>query len=98
MVRKSFLAVAIGASFCPGVQLAASRVGPISPYISSLNQEAYYRLLGSQVWRARSVGKTRSLEKSVLLPYHYQLTMEQVHDREYQILIQKELRSLKYHH
>lgn len=71
-MRKSPLAIAIGMSFHPGVQLAASRVGPVSPYQTAFNREIYYRMLGQQVWRGRSVGKTRQADKNILWPWHYQ--------------------------
>lgn len=78
-MRRSPLSLAIGVAILPGVQLASTRVGPISPYQTALNQEIYYRMLGQQIWRGRSPGKTRSLEKSVLLPYRYQHNPRKMH-------------------
>lgn len=72
-MRKSPLAICIAMSFAPGVQLASSRYGPVSPYTSALNQEIYYRMIGQQIWRGRSPGKTRSMEKAILWPYRYQV-------------------------
>lgn len=68
-MRRSPLSIAIGISFFPGVQLAASRVGPISPYQSVLNREIYYRMLGKEVIRARSAGKT------VAYPFRYNTSL-----------------------
>lgn len=55
-MRKSFLAVAIQAALGPANPNA--RPGPISPYNAALNREAYLRLMGQEVVRARSIGKT----------------------------------------
>jgi len=70
-MRKSPLAIAIGMSFFPGVQLATSRVGPISPYRSMLNREIYHRIIGGNVRPGRTMGKTRMLEKNALYPFRY---------------------------
>lgn len=66
MRTKSFLACAIDNALGGPTRI---RPGPISPYLSQLNREAYYRLLGHGVWRARSVGKTPSINTLDLLPH-----------------------------
>lgn len=57
-MRKSPLAIAISMSFFPGVQIAASRLGPVPPYREMLNQQLYYRMLGQEIWKGRALGKT----------------------------------------
>ena len=57
-MRRSPLSIAIGVSIIPGVQLAASRFGPVPPYRTWINREIYYRMIGQEVHRARSIGKT----------------------------------------
>lgn len=57
-MRKSPLSIAIGVSIMPGVQLATSRFGPVSPYASILNREIYHRMVGGHYRRGRSMGKT----------------------------------------
>lgn len=59
-MRKSPLAVSVALALLPGVQIAASRYGPISPYQSWTNRGIYYRMIGQDVVRARSIGKTLS--------------------------------------
>lgn len=60
-MRKSPLCIAINLALMPGVQLATSRVGPVSPYHTHFNRQIYYHLLGEQLMSARSVGKTLTL-------------------------------------
>lgn len=71
-MRRSCLSLAIGVCLAPGIQIAKSRHGPISPYQSFLNQEIYYRMIGQPIVRGRAMGKTRSFEKNLMWAWRYQ--------------------------
>lgn len=64
-MRKSPLSVAVSLALGGTAVLAASRHGPVSPYQSAFNREIYYRMIGREVRRAHSVGKT------VAYPFRY---------------------------
>lgn len=65
-MRKSTLALCISQALLGNAMIASSRYGPIPPYQTLINREIYYRMIGQEVHRARSIGKT------LAYPFRYQ--------------------------
>ncbi len=57
-MRKSPLAISISMALAGNAVMATSRYGPVPPYRTWINREIYYRMIGQEVHRARSIGKT----------------------------------------